>query len=262
MEAHLQKIKLLLELSKNNPNENEAANAALLAKKLIEKFKVSEAQLQEIENSDKPIYSEENLLIEVEKLEDWINILALVCSKKYDAWAIQEENIAQIDNYTKRTYKYFVYGDPDDVLMAQYLFNYIYPILKKTIEDHCEGEDVLFKESFSEGLINGVRTNIEYEQMSMEGMVKKSPEPEDPKPDAVAKVEKAPFQAPPIERRTNVRSKEKDIDPYAYFEGQSVGRDIHIGKMDAEKKLQMRLTKMFDIIAQEPEDDGDDDEFF
>lgn len=234
MEPHLQKIKLLLNLAKS-PNENEAATAAAMALKLIEKFNITDEQLQDIEASDKPIYTDDNLLLETETLADWKNILALVVAKKYDCYAIQEENVLSTG---ERSFKYFVYGEDEDVTIAKQLFNYVYGEITKLVNNKCFGRGDLFLDSFAEGAVNGVRINIEYENFSVTGIVKAKETVEEVKKDVLAPIEKAPTKPPAIENKTNVSNKEKPLDIMAYFQGEGFGRDIHIGVKEKNNYLE------------------------
>lgn len=240
MEPHLQKIKLLLALSKS-PNENEASNAAAMALKLIEKFGVTDAQLQEIEASDKPIYTDDDLLLETPTLADWKNILALVVAKKYDCYAIMEESLSSTG---EQSFKYFVYGEPSDVIIAKQLFNYVYGEIDKLIESVCKYRGELFRDSFAEGAVNGARINIEYENFIVNGIVV-AKEKEVPKEDAIATVEKAPIKPPAIERKTKVSNEEKPLDIIAYFTGEGCGRNIHIGQKVSDKELPARTVDQF-----------------
>lgn len=232
MEPHLQKIKLLLNLAKS-PEPGEAANAAAMALKLIQKFNVTDEQLQEIESSDKPIYTDENLLLDTPELADWKNILALVVATKYDCYAIQEENVLSTG---ERSYKYFVYGEPEDIAIAKQLFNFVYSEINKLVTVKCSNKGQLYIDSFAEGAANGVRANIEFENFAIHSLVK-TKEKEDLKADAIATVEKSPIKPPAIENKKKATNKEKPLDIMAYFTGEGYGRDIHIGAVQPGKFL-------------------------
>ena len=231
MEAHLQKIKDLLKLATSS-NDNEAATAKFLADKLIAKYEVTPDQLADIEASDKPIYDDDDLLLDTEMLADWINILALVVCKKYDCFAIKEDNIASDGPIT---YRYYVYGDPADVAIAKQLFNFVYDRINKLLAQTCSGRGQLYRDSFAEGAVNGARVNIEYENFSTIGVVKVSEEKSEVKKDAIEAPQKTPLKPPAIENKVNVSNKEKPLDVYAYFQGMDYGSDIHIGSIDESK---------------------------
>lgn len=232
MESHLQKIKDLLKLAAS-ASEHESATAKMLADKLIAKYNVSQEQLDGIEASDKPLYDDEDLLLDTNKLEDWINILALIVAKKYDCFAIKEDNISSTG---ETTYRYYVYGEPNDVLIAKELFKYIYDEIIDLIQDICYEENEIYKYSFAEGCVNGAKMNIEYENFSTSGAVKAEASKQEIKSDAIELPEKAPLPPPPqITNRVKVINKEKELDPYAYFEGVEFGSDIHIGSVDIRK---------------------------
>lgn len=215
-----------------------------MALKLIEKYGVTDVQLALVEALDKPIYTDENLILETPELSDWKNILALVVANKYDCYAIQEENVLATG---ERTYKYFVYGEPEDIIIAKMLFDYVYNEINKLLTSRCSGRGQLYHDSFAEGVVNGVRVNIEYENFSVSGVVKKPQPAEEEKKDAIAPVEKAPIKPPSIEKKTNVSNKEKPIDIMAYFIGEGFGRDIHIGDMVSDKELPNKTIDLLDV---------------
>lgn len=237
MESHLIKIKLLLNLSKS-PEPGEAANAAAMALKLIEKFNVTDEQLREIESSDKPIYTDENLLLETPELADWKNILALVVAKKYDCYAIQEENVLTTG---EKSFKYYVYGEPEDIIIAKQLFDFVYNEVNKVIALRCTSRGELYRDSFAEGAVNGVRINIEYENFFSPGMVIAKEDKVEEKKDSIANVEKSPVKPPAIEKKTMASNKEKPLDIMAYFIGEGYGRDIHIGEISKRTLEDVKL---------------------
>lgn len=249
MEPHLQKIKLLLNLAQS-PEPHEAANATAKAQELIEKYSVSPEQLEALTNSDKPLYGDDNLFLEIKEPADWIRILALAVARKYDCYAIQEQNtIATGEIY----YRYFVYGADEDVAIAKQLFNYLHQEITKLVEDQCEGENDLFRESYTEGAVSGVKRNIEYETFNVSGMVKsKSVEAPTSEEAALAPVMKSAIKPPPIENKSNVSNQEKPIDIWAYWEGEGAGAEIHLDNSPGPfKKIISHVMKMFDNAHEE-----------
>jgi hypothetical protein len=246
MEPHLQKIKFLLNLAKS-PNENEAAAAAAMAQRLIAKFNVTDSQLSEIEGSDKPIYTDDNLLHESSTLEDWKKLLALIVTKKYDCYAIQEDNIATTG---EQVFKYYVYGDPEDVVISKELFKYVYGEIDNVIKTKCApNRGKVYRDSFCEGLIKGVRDNIEYEDFAITGTVRHAPVQPEVKSDVLAPVEKAPIKPPAIDKKIPTKSNdEKPIDIMAFFIGESLGKDIHIDSMKTKTRQLRRTVDVSDTI--------------
>lgn len=233
METHLLKIKHLFALSLSS-NPNEAAAALAMADKLIAKFGVTPEQLGEIEASDKPIYSDDNLLHESDNLEDWKNLLALVVAQKYDCYAIQENNVARTgDGVTARqTYRYYVYGEDEDVAVARELFSFVYDEMDRIIKARCPtNRGRVYYDSFCEGLVKGVRGNIEEEDFAVVGVVKQTTKPI-VKEDAIAPVVNFVARKPPAirDRAKTTAAPEKEIDFQAFIIGESFGKDIHINR--------------------------------
>lgn len=233
-EAAIVKVKLLIRLS-NSPNENEAAAAKNRAEKLIEQFGLLEEEYKEVE--EKPVYSDDDLLFETQDDLDWINILALAVGNKYDCLIIREENVASTGD---RVFKYFVYGDSSDTMCTKMLFGFVKKEIDATVSMHCRGRGDLYISSFCEGVVNGVKINIETEDFHIEGMTVAKSVDEEPK-EALVKPEepKKNKEDIPIKERKNVSKDRKPLDIMAYFEGEGFGRKIHIGKVMEEYRYLM-----------------------
>lgn len=238
------KVKLLYRLAASAP-EHEAANATSKAQELILKFELVAEEYEE--QIEKPIYTADDLLYESKEVIDWKRIIALATTDKFDCFVIQEEQIASTGD---KNYLYFIYGYLDDVAIARHLFNFVCTEIEKLITKICAGRGDLFTSSYSEGLADTVKINIEYEDYHVEGLVKTA-EPEEIKElaptQALAKTEEAPKEKP-IAEGIKVKNSQKPLDIVAYFKGQSDGRNIHIGKITDEFKLEQEIVNI-DSIA-------------
>lgn len=224
-EAAIEKVKLLKRLAAS-PEEHESNNAKVLADKLIERFNLLPEEYEEKEEIQ--AYNDDDLLFTSPIQEEWSSTLALVISRKYDCLIIEEQNLAG----TGETYfKYFVYGNSEDVAICKLLYNFISSKIEESVSENCYGRGDLYISSFKEGLVNGVRINIETEDFHIKGIVKSSEE-EVPKA-ALVSQEKKNKEDLPIKEKTQVNKKEKPLDLIAFFTGEGCGRKIHIGdKLD------------------------------
>jgi hypothetical protein len=232
MEPHLKKIKLLLNLATSS-NENEAASARERAQKLIDKFQVSPEELEKLSLDETPIYTDENLLLEIEDFSDWMATLALIVAKKYDCHAIQERILLTTG---ATVYKFFIYGEDGDVEIGKMLYSYVFDKINEVINS-TNNDDSLYRSSFGEGAVDGVRNNIQYENFNVNKIVKVAVEDDTVhKVDAIAIADKGPKPPPAIEKRTNLSENEKPINIMAYFKGVKAGESIHLNSSEYNVK--------------------------
>jgi hypothetical protein len=216
------KIKYLMRLAKS-ANENEAANALFLAKKLMEKHGLLEADVEEKE--EKPIYTDEQMFHNAVEPKEWEDILAVAVADKYECYVIKEKCVTSSGDMS---FKYFAYGDDADIIFVKAVFNHLFSQMVSAISMNCRDRGELYVDSYSEGLVSAVRTNIMFEDFNMPGLVEVKAKEDDPGP-ALVKTEEV-REKPPIEEKTQTRSnkKEKPLDIMAYFKGEGDGRDIHL----------------------------------
>lgn len=221
MEHIILKIQYLIRLSKSS-NENEAANALTMAQKLCEKHSIKLEDIEEKE--EKPVYDDNQLFHENPESLEWVDMLAFAVADKYDCYIIKEANLASTG---ETIYKYFAYGDEVDSLYVKKVFELLYQQMLSSISMKTRGRGKLYIESYSEGLVNGVKVNLAFEDFEMPGLVElKSSEIEGP---ALVKTETEEKAPPPIKEKENVKKdKEKPLDILAYFKGEGDGRKIHI----------------------------------
>lgn len=155
-EPILNKVKLLLNLA-NSPNENEAANAQAMADKLIAKYNITEEELQSI--ADKPpLYGKDDLLYHTFSMVGWMQRLAFTCSKQFYCYVVQE----QLQAATGATeYNYYVYGEDDDAELVKMVFHAFVKKIHQHIDTKCIGRGPIYIESYTEGLVESIRANIE-----------------------------------------------------------------------------------------------------
>jgi len=161
-ETILTKVKLLLNLA-NSPNENEAAAAQAMADKLIAKYNITEEELQSI--ADKPpLYGKDDLLYHVFSMVHWMQRLAFTCAKQFYCYVVQE----QLQASTGITeYNYYVYGEDDDTGSVKFVFHAFVKRINEHIDTKCIGRGPIYIESYTEGLVEAIRANIEMDGIEL-----------------------------------------------------------------------------------------------
>lgn len=154
----LNKIKLLLNLS-NSSVENEAIAAKTMADKLINKYSVTEEEIKGITEEKKPVYGEEAKLYSTLTIEGWRNQLALGVSTKYDCFLVQEEAVPA-EGLSE--FSYFVIGDPVDVTNVKFAFHVLEKKVEELILKNCLGKSADYSYSYSEGIVEGIKSNLDF----------------------------------------------------------------------------------------------------
>lgn len=238
MEAHLHKIKLLFNLAAKAP-EHEAANAKALAQKLMEKHGVTDEQLQELLNDGKPLYGEDQKLFSTPTVVPWKSLLAYLVSFKYNCYVVQEE---QVPSEGSSEFVYYLYGDDNDVATVQYFF----PKLLKEVEDvmliACYGRGEIFVESYREGLINGLRENLNYFDLDFGFLKKKTIDKQISTGTAnLTKTEAELPKEKPAKESVDVSSKTVVKDINAFFRGDVDGRNIDLYGLFSDEELEAHV---------------------
>jgi hypothetical protein len=155
-ETVLTKIKLLLNLG-NSPNENEAAAAQAMADKLIAKYNVTEEELRSLAEKP-PLYGKEDILFHTYSLIGWMQRLALAIAKQFYCYVVQEQIHATLGAIE---YNYYVYGDDEDTNSVKFAFNAFVKKIHNTIDIKCLGRGPIYIESYTEGLVEAIKANLE-----------------------------------------------------------------------------------------------------
>jgi hypothetical protein len=220
----LAKIKLLQKLSQS-PNPNEAANAVTMAQKLIEKYSITEEELKSLEEK-KPLYGEDEKLFHTTNIIGWKNQLALAIASHFECYVVQEETVPVDGN---REYTYFVYGDPDDVNSSKYVFGIFLKKVDNLILTNCIGRGPIYVDSYCEGLIQSIKSNLVMDGISVPRFNKKVNSTTDsiPARESLAKTEVS-VKEKPVENSVDVNSHSLIKDVTAYFKGIKDGSSLDL----------------------------------
>jgi hypothetical protein len=151
----LTKIKLLLNLAKS-ANPNEAGNAKVMADRLIEKHNVTQEELKSIETQPEK-YGQDELLFHSFRIINWEQHLALACAKHFFCYIVQEVVKPGTGN---EEYNYYVYGDDEDVNYVKFSFFAFHKKIDNLIKTKCVGRGPIYIDSYCEGVIEAVKSNI------------------------------------------------------------------------------------------------------
>lgn len=169
------RINKLRELSKNNQNEFEAANAAAAAALLVDRFQLSEMDLQvkgdkiaeAIEEIQDPLYRTGRAMA-------WIDSLTRALCDHYgctgywkhvtDPMGIAQKN----PNAVRDSYKaYTLVGRRSDAAIIEYMFNWLQPVIIDLMKKNAYGRGMKFSQNYALGVVSGIKFQLEQENKSL-----------------------------------------------------------------------------------------------
>lgn len=150
----ISKVQKLLNLSVSS-NANEAATATALANKLIDQYRLSEADLNQ-ELNDNPLMEDSGFLYETGKITRWKSNLASVIVKHYGCAAFN----SVIYPNGRKVSRYKLVGRKQDIEIAKYMFNWLLLECLRLSELNAKGNGRVFVSSYCEGFVSGLGTKL------------------------------------------------------------------------------------------------------
>lgn len=148
----IQKINNLFSLATSS-NINEAESAKKLATALMEKYSITESDLK---STTDDLYNKDNLLFKTEDISEWKRILSMVVAK-HNYCLIIEQKISLDNSFC---YEYYVFGEEENINMTKNIFNIFYEKAEQLINLNCLDKDKDFYDSYSEGVVVGMKKII------------------------------------------------------------------------------------------------------
>jgi hypothetical protein len=245
-EPILHKVKLLLNLA-TSPNPNEADNARLLADKLIAKYNIAEEELKTL--NEKPVeYSPDSMLFHTFSLVGWMQQLALACAKQFYCHVVQE-SVTSATGYQE--YNYYVYGDDPDVVCTKFAFATFLKKIHELVDTKCIGRGPVYRDSYTEGLVEGIRSNMALMGIEMPERVQpsRSPTPDDRTlNNGSSNLAKQDKELPKRPEKDSVDVNQGSMikDVMAYFRGIEDGNRVSLQdvlELEAENEEALRLQE-------------------
>lgn len=157
-EKIIDKIKKLLELSKNNPNKEEAILALTKARELMFKHNV------DIENIKKDDTNYFEKIVQLKKWKNWILFFLMYLNDAFGTFSLYNE-------YSKKVY---FYGEKEKVLGVSEIFEFLFEIAdylamkeyRNYLKEYGTGKGIYL--SYILGFINGVNNALEKQNRKFE----------------------------------------------------------------------------------------------
>lgn len=248
--AILQKVKLLLNLAAS-PNPNEAANAQAMADKLIAKHNITEADLASLD--PKEYYGENEKLFVTMGMEHWRQALALLIARYFDCQIVQEEMVpANGEDIGLHEYRYYVYGDDDQVKDTQFVYHAFAKKIEFLVDTRCLGRGAIHIHSYCEGLVEAIKHNVEMfgiDVPEVKRTLKKEEQTAPPTSNTIVK--SGENREEPTDKKVDINQGSIIKDIMAYFKGLEDGKNISLQDvLEIEKKS-------IDSAQLEPGPEGD-----
>lgn len=146
------KIRKLLALGQSS-NENEAAAAMAAAQALMDKYRISVAEVEAATGEKKEsIVKDDDPILAGGRIVTWKKTLlsAIVRNNGCHHWF----------NHTHRDTKYYICGRESDIQAAKYMFAYALSELARLNQIHCRGKGHVYSDSWYNGAVRGIAEKL------------------------------------------------------------------------------------------------------
>lgn len=236
----LSKVKKLLALAAS-PNPNEAATAQALADKFIAKYSITAEDLASLD--EKVYYGEDEKLFLTFGIVGWRQQLALCTATYFDCQIVQEETVPTEGLHQ---FTYFVYGDYDQVKNTQFVYHAFAKKVDFLIDTKCLGRGPIYVDSFSEGVVESIKHNIQMYGFDLPEIKKPLKKEEGLAAPPTPTTMTAPQgKEEPTDKRVNVNKNSFIKDIRAYFKGLDAGKNLSLSDI-LEMEISSVATKELD----------------
>ena len=176
------RVNKLRELSKGNTNEHEAAAAARAAASLIDKFQLSEMDLElKGEKDAEPVEEIAEPLYETGRAMLWVDHLATaLCEHNgctyywkhvYNPMKVAQKN----PNASRDSYKAAVMvGRKSDSEIVRYMFTWLQPVIVDLMKTNAYGRGMRYSQNYALGVVKGIKYQLDLEHQEIKNEAAKT----------------------------------------------------------------------------------------
>lgn len=219
----IEKVKKLLALSKSS-NANEAATAASVANRLIDEFRLSEADVAGNHSESDPMVRDDQYVYETGRVIPWKSRLVVTLASHYGCAVFNDTHY----NNTKRrkVSRYKLLGRKSDIQIVQYMFAWLSSECSRISDLEAKGMGKVFVFSYCNGFVAGIGEQLHLSRKAAE---------KEATSNAIVKINARLDEANDFMKQTypNLRMEKSyghsRLNTDAYSAGQSKGRSLHLG---------------------------------
>ena len=215
----IKRIQGLQALSKSS-NPAEAAVAASIASKLIDKYRISEMQL-DVDTSQDPLAEDSDYVYQTGRLIPWKSSLISILAIHY--------GVSMMNDITKATgrkvSRYKMFGRKSDMQIVRYMFGWLLYECTRLADIEAKGKGHVYVFSYCDGFVNGVNLKLQEARAEIKREYEAS---------ALVKLDSRAtesknfmHQMQPFLRSAKAFSQSK-VDMGAFARGQAQGKSIQI----------------------------------
>ena len=215
----IEKIKKLLALSASTNSANEAAVAAGAANKLLDEYRLSEADLSS-EDVSNPMVNDDDYIYQTGKITPWKQQLVLILSQHYGVACMNH-----IDNSMGRKFSRFkLLGRKNDIEIVKYFFSFLVLQCQHLADIEAKGNGRVYISSYCFGFVKGIEEQLKASRIQAKQTATSS---------AIIKIDSRLQESLQfMNSKYNLRPSPKSsirIDNSAYTNGVERGRNMHLG---------------------------------
>jgi hypothetical protein len=218
----IEKVQKLLALSKSC-NANEAAAAAAVANRLIDQYRLSEADLDaDVEGELEPIEEDSDYLYQSGKITAWKQTLVSILVKHYGCAYWNDATYAS----GRKVTRYKLVGKRSDVGIVRYMFAWLTAECSRLADMEAKGCGRVFVASYCMGFVRGVGDQLassraEVQKTATSNAIVKIDERESASRTAMYKLHS--------NLRTSKAHSQARLDYNAFSMGKVKGSNLHLG---------------------------------
>ena len=217
----IEKVQRLLALSKS-ANIHEASAAANAANKLIDTYRLSEADIECMSDAGEPIEEDSEYIYESGKITPWKTTLVHHLVKHYGCVHWNDTSYAT----GRQVSRYRLVGRRSDIGIAKYMFAYLTAECQRLAAIEAKGKGRVFVGSYCKGFVDGIATQLAASRKDAQQTASSN---------AIVKINAREEEAKAAlyKFHTNLRTVKSQsharIDASAFYQGKVQGQNMHLG---------------------------------
>lgn len=219
--AVVDRVQKLRALSKSS-NANEAAAAAAAANKLIDAYRLSEADLELQGQVEEPIEEDGGHIYETGKITRWKHCLVSALVDHYGLYVWNDICFPK----GRQVSRYRLVGRKSDITVAKYMFAWLTAECQRLADLYAKGQGRVYVASFCSGFVNGVSLQLNASRQEVQKNASAG---------ALIKINARSAAAEEfcLTLRKNLKKgksfSQSQVDINAFLEGRETGKNLHLG---------------------------------